>query len=621
MSVSNQGGPLLRALIVSFGLLALAACSGSNNNNNSPVTITPDAGDDSSGGSSLTITETAVADGGFETLVTALQATGLDATLDDETQTFTVFAPTDEAFAELGEDTINALLADTDTLSDILLYHVIAGQAVSAETAISLAPGTIEMANGDEAALRFEGDALFINNSRVVLTDIETANGVIHVIDAVLTPPADMEPALGTIPEVAIAAGDFTTLVAALQATGLDSVLADEAATFTVFAPTDDAFAMLGDDTIAALLGDTDTLSDILLYHVIAGLAVDSTTAISLAGTAVEMANGDLADITLFDGNLFIDGSQVIITDIAASNGIIHVIDTVMSPPADMEPALGTIPEVAIAAGDFTTLVAALQATGLDAVLADETATFTVFAPTDDAFAALGDDTIAALLGDTDTLSDILLYHVIAGSAVDSTTAISLASTSVEMANGDLAEITLVDGNLFIDGSQVIITDIAASNGIIHVIDTVMSPPVEMTSTLVDVLVADGNFTTLVAALQATGLDATLADESGSFTVFAPNDDAFAKLGTDTINSLLADTDTLTNILLYHVIVGMEVDSATAISLAGSMVEMANGDSVTLSSLTGSDLFVNDSQVIATDIDASNGIAHFIDTVLTPPGG
>jgi uncharacterized surface protein with fasciclin (FAS1) repeats len=189
------------------------------------------------------------------------------------------------------------------------------------------------------------------------------------------------------------------------------------------------------------------------------------------------------------------------------------------------------------------------------------------------------------------------------------------------MANGDLADITLFDGNLFIDGSQVIITDIAASNGIIHVIDTVMSPPVEMTSTLVDVLVADGNFTTLVAALQATGLDATLADESGSFTVFAPNDDAFAKLGTDTINSLLADTDTLTNILLYHVIVGMEVDSATAISLAGSMVEMANGDSVTLSSLTGSDLFVNDSQVIATDIDASNGIAHFIDTVLTPPGG
>ena len=123
-----------------------------------------------------------------------------------------------------------------------------------------------------------------------------------------------------------------------------------------------------------------------------------------------------------------------------------------------------------------------------------------------------------------------------------------------------------------------------------------------------------------MAALQATGLDAVLADESATFTVFAPNDEAFAKLGTDTIDALLADTDTLSNILLYHVISGQAVDSDTAISLAGSMVEMANGDSVTLS-LSGSSLLVNDSVVIAVDVQASNGIAHVIDTVLIPPGG
>ncbi|MDJ0877231.1 MAG: fasciclin domain-containing protein, partial [Halieaceae bacterium] len=102
------------------------------------------------------------------------------------------------------------------------------------------------------------------------------------------------------------------------------------------------------------------------------------------------------------------------------------------------------------------------------------------------------------------------------------------------------------------------------------------------------------------------------------FTVFAPNDDAFAKLGTDTINDLLADTDTLSDILLYHVIVGQEVESAAAVALAGSMVEMANGDSVTLSVTSGT-LFVNDSRVIAIDVVANNGIAHVIDTVLIPP--
>ncbi len=617
MTVFNLGGRLNRAFIMAVSLLFIAACSGSNSNNNRPAAAAEvDSGD--TGGSSQTITEIAAADDDFETLVAALQAAGLDSTLDDETAVFTVFAPTDEAFDALGEEAINALLADIETLTDILLYHVIAGQAVDAETAISLAPGLVEMANGDEAALRLEGDALFINDAQVIITDIEASNGIIHVIDAVLIPPEDVEAESRSIPEVAIAAGDFTTLVAALQATGLDEVLADTDAEFTVFAPTDEAFAELGDDVIAALLGDIDTLTDILLYHVIAGAAVDSTTAISLAGTSVEMANGDPAEITLVDGNLFIDGSQVIITDIPAANGIIHVIDTVMSPPMDMDPEAGTIPEVAVAAGNFTTLVAALQATGLDATLADESATFTVFAPTDEAFAALGDDVIAALLGDTDTLSDILLYHVIAGSAVDSDTAIALAGTSVQMANGDLAAITLTDGNLFIDGSQVIITDIAASNGVIHVIDTVMSPPEDVTSNLVEVLVADGNFTTLVAALQATGLDTVLADESSVFTVFAPNDDAFAKLGTDTINDLLADTDTLSDILLYHVIVGQEVESAAAVALAGSMVEMANGDSVTLSVTSGT-LFVNDSRVIAIDVVANNGIAHVIDTVLIPP--
>ena len=454
------------------GMLLLTAllvgCSDSssnrNNNANQPVDEPAAVG---------SIVDVAIEAGDFETLVAALQATGLDATLADETQTFTVFAPTDEAFAVLGEDTINALLADTDTLSDILLYHVIAGQAVDGETAQSLAGTTVEMANGDSVAITVRDGALFINESQVVTADIEASNGIIHVIDAVLIPPADPEPA-GTIVDVALANGSFTTLVAALQATGLDAVLADETATFTVFAPTDDAFSALGEDTINALLADTDTLSDILLYHVIAGAAVDSVTATSLDGQTAEMANGDLISIAVRDGSLFINESQVIIADVAASNGIIHVIDAVLIPPSDEGP--GTIVDVAVEAGSFTTLVAALQATGLDEVLADDTAEFTVFAPTDDAFALLGDDTINALLADPDTLSDILLYHVLAG-AVDAATALSLDGSMVEMANGDTVTLTVVDGELFINESKVIATDIAASNGIIHVIDAVLLPP------------------------------------------------------------------------------------------------------------------------------------------------
>ena len=190
-----------------------------------------------------TIVDVAVANGNFTTLVAALQATNLDTTLADTSSKFTVFAPTDDAFALLGQDTIDALLADTDKLSDILTYHVISGE-VNSTTAIGLAGTTVDMVNGDAIGLSLNGDNLLVNTATVVTADIQTDNGIIHVIDAVLLPPEDMAEPTANIVETAVAAGDFTTLVSVLQATNLDTVLADESATFTVFAPTDAAFAL-----------------------------------------------------------------------------------------------------------------------------------------------------------------------------------------------------------------------------------------------------------------------------------------------------------------------------------------------------------------------------------------
>jgi len=119
-------------------------------------------------------------------LVTALQATALDSVLADHSGIFTVFAPTDDAFAALGQDTINALLNDTDTLSEILLTHVISGMTIDAVTAFSLTGGSVETASGSSVTLAIRNGALFINNARVVQTDIKAENGIIHVLDAVI---------------------------------------------------------------------------------------------------------------------------------------------------------------------------------------------------------------------------------------------------------------------------------------------------------------------------------------------------------------------------------------------------------------------------------------------------
>ncbi len=493
---------LIRAAVLTTIVILLAACSDNGAIDSADNTVEalqangnlPAADDNNEAAPLQNIVDTAVGAEVFTTLVAALQATGLDTALADESKVYTVFAPTDTAFSALGEDTINALLGDTDTLSDILLYHVFPDAAVDASTAISLAGTTITMANGDEVALTLDGSDLFINQSKVVVTDVTASNGIIHVIDTVLTPPAD-EPVQTdaqplNIVETAVAAGTFNTLAAALSATGLIDTLSNPDDQFTVFAPTDDAFAALPEGTIEALLADPDTLSDILLYHVIGGASVDSTTAISLAGQSVTMANGDDVSISLVDGALLVNDSTVTATDIVASNGIIHVIDTVLLPPAD-EPAepvvdetgseqaeapTGTILDIAQSNEDFSTLVAAVDAAGLSGALGHPGDTYTVFAPTNAAFAALGADTINALLADPEALRNILLLHVLPGTVVDAETALSLVGFDIQAGNGETLNLTLEDGALLINGATIIATDIQAVNGVIHVIDTVLLP-------------------------------------------------------------------------------------------------------------------------------------------------
>lgn len=268
------------------------------------------------------------------------------------------------------------------------------------------------------------------------------------------------------------------------------------------------------------------------------------------------------------------------------------------------------IVETAIAAGNFQTLAAAVTAAGLADDLQGE-GPFTVFAPTDEAFAKLPAGTVESLLQEEnlETLKGILLYHVVSGEVkaeqvVDLNGAITL--------NGQRVDINTEDG-VKVDGASVVTTDIMCSNGVIHVIDSVILPA---SGTIPEVATEAGQFETLLAAAQAAGLVEALSGE-GPLTVFAPTDDAFAKLPEGTVASLLRpeNRDQLAEILKYHVVSGrvyseavVELDQAT--TLLGSDVAISVEDGKVM---------VNNSQVIATDIDASNGVIHVIDTVLMPP--
>jgi transforming growth factor-beta-induced protein len=425
------------------------------------------------------IVDTAVAAGSFNTLVAAVQAAGLVDALKGEGP-FTVFAPTDEAFAKLPQETIDALLADpTGDLTQILLYHVVPGKVMAADLSDGLEAATLQ---GGSVIFKLSDGGAMVNDANIVATDIETSNGVIHVIDSVILPPADTamaeEPmAAADIVDTAVANGSFTTLVAAVQAAGLVDTLKGEGP-FTVFAPTDEAFAKLPAGTLEQLLANPEELKNILLYHVVPGkvLAADVLT---MNGKSADTAlEGKQIGITI-DGDkvLLNDSANVVATDVAATNGIIHVIDSVILPPADAAMAETDIVDTAIADGRFTTLVAALQAAGLVDTLKGE-GPFTVFAPTDEAFAKLPAGTIEALLKDIPQLTNILLYHVVPGNVM-AADVLGLDGQSADTALEGSQIAIEVDGDKVTlnDNVQIIITDIQTTNGVIHVIDAVLLPP------------------------------------------------------------------------------------------------------------------------------------------------
>ena len=543
-----------------------------------------------SAGASDDIPTNAAATGDHDTLVAALSHVGLVATLQSPGP-FTVFAPTDQAFANAGID-----IADFDTqeekdrLTDILTYHVIDGEVPSSAVTDGM---TATMVNGDTASFTVADGKVSIGDASVTLADVPASNGVIHVIDTVLMPPMD-------ITEIAQSTGIHNALVAAIVQADLLSTLQGDGP-FTVFAPTDQAFTDAQIDLNAL---DTpegkDALTNILLYHVVDGEVPSSAVTDCLSTDAV---NSDPLSFSVGD-NVMVNDAIVTTADVAASNGVIHVIDKVLTPtktPRD-------IPRTAQCTGVHNSLVDAVIQAELLTTLQDP-GPFTLFAPTDQAFIDANID-----LADFDTpegkasLTNILQYHLISGEVMSGDLTDGMVATAV---NGDELTVDLTSG-VKINEATVITPDVATSNGVIHVIDKVLMPPVgplDIPATAANT----GIHNTLVQAITQADLLSTLEGD-GPFTVFAPTDQAFIDANIDLVALDTPEGKTaLTEILQYHVVSGSVASSA--------LTDCMEADSITnkpLSFTVDDGVMVNDANVILADQQASNGIIHVIDKVLSP---
>lgn len=528
------------------------------------------------------------------TLETAVLQAGLDGPLSTEAS-LTVFAPTDAAFDALPSGALAALLADNDALTDVLLYHVAAGTVLSGDLSDGQMITTLQ---GQDVTVSISGGVM-INNAMVTTADVVATNGVVHVIDAVLLPPAIVNQ---TITDIVNASPDHTTLAAALNVSGLDGALS-AAGTYTLFAPTDAAFDALPAGVLDGLLNDpSGALTDVLLYHAL-GSVVMSTDLMD--GMMAMTLQGQDITVTIDNGSVFINNAMVTLADIPATNGVVHVIDAVLVPSMPTN----SIYDYVSNSADHTTLLAAIDAAGLGETLSG--GSYTLFAPTNAAFDALPAGTLDALLADpSGFLTEILFYHVLDGVVLSSDLSDGMMATTLQ---GQDITVTISNGMVFINDAMVTVADVMVDNGVIHVIDAVLIPQEITTTTVFDIIQNSADHNTLEAAIVAAGLDADLST-AGPFTVFAPTDAAFAALPAGVIDALLADpAGELTDILLYHVVGGTVLSG----DLQEGMVMTLNGLSVNIS-FSGSDIFVNDAMVTIADLTADNGVVHVIDAVLIP---
>ena len=538
-------------------------------------------------------------------LEAAVGAAGLVEALSGEGP-FTVFAPTDDAVTALVtalEITAEDLLA-LEGLGDILLYHVVNATAMSTD----LSDGQmITTMLGEDVTISIMDGTVMVNDATVTVADIAADNGVVHVIDAVLLPP----PAeTTTVVDVIVNSEDHTLLEAAVGAAGLVEALSGEGP-FTVFAPTDDAVTALVTalEITAEDLLALEGLGDILLYHVVNATAMSTDLS---DGQMITTMLGEDVTISIMDGTVMVNDATVTVADIAADNGVVHVIDAVLLPPTpEVTP---TVAQIIADSEVHGVLAAVLDSTGLDEALAGP-GPFTVFAPTDAAFDALPPEVILGLLMDNAALTNVLTYHV----AGDSLTSGDLSDgQQITTLFGEDVTVSIMDGTVMINDATVIVADLIGSNGVVHVIDAILLPPVPTPATVVDIVVNSPAHNILEAAVVAAGLVDALSGE-GPFTVFAPTDAAFAALPAGLIDELLADpTGALTDILTYHVVAGAAAMSTDLTD--GQTIATLQGEEVTIS-IDGMMVMVNDATVIVADLVADNGVVHVIDAVLSLPSG
>jgi len=479
-------------------------------------------------------------------------------------------------------------------------YHILKDSIVSSRFSNDTSYSTIQ---GDSIITTVSGATIKLNGAATITkADAVASNGIVHGIDAVLTPKFLTTDLVETLRSKK----QFSTLVTIIDGIpGLAATLNSGNNTF--FAPDDTAFERLNRTTpLATLLANTTVLTDIILYHVVPNVLIEK---FKLREGFFETLQGQKIELDITKRRPIINEvAEVGSYNLLASTAIIHTIDRVLIPP----PPLVDVVATAAARSDLTTFTQAVTAASVETVLQGP-GNFTCFLPTNEAFGKLA--TLQELLANATALAPILLYHCVSGQILGD----DLKDGRLTTLQGETIDVDRHGnhGRVHInDDADIVAYDIRASNGIIHLIDQVLEIP-DPLPTIAGYLAANKEFSTLSAALQSTGLD-TLLQSAGNFTLFAPDNRAFERhIGADKLAAFLNETAFLTDLLRYHVLTEELFQSGMTDTIVkasdGANLRIDVNDERKRARLNG------DVKVVEFDIECSNGVIHVLRDVLSVP--
>ncbi|XP_044061919.1 transforming growth factor-beta-induced protein ig-h3 [Siniperca chuatsi] len=496
---------------------------------------------------------------------------------------FTFFAPSNEAWASLPTEILDALVSNVNIeLLNALHYHMVNRRLTSEE----LKHGSSFASMYQDFPVHihhYSNGIITVNCARLIKPDQHATNGIVHVVDRVITAISNNVHTLIDIDD------DLETLRTAMAAAGLTTILENEGQ-YTIFAPTNEAFEKIPQETLNRILGDPVALKDLLNYHILKHMQCAESI---VSGTPMETLQGTVLEVGCDGDQMTLNGKAIITKkDQLGTNGVIHYINELLIPDSAkvlLELAEGS--SVATATKLFVEAGLTPHLTGSEAL--------TMLAPLDDAFK--GSLTMTADMRKLMTnhilkeqLSSKSLYH----------------GQELETLGGLKLRVFVYRNNLCIENACIAAHDKTGRYATMFTVDKVLTPPM---GTVMDVLKADSRFSLLVGAVQTAGMT-ELLNQQGALTFFAPTNDAFSALSQPELNKLMRNGQELSGVLRYHLGEGMLVSGGVG---SHTRVKPLQGEKLELG-VRNYTVYVNKVPVADADLMATNGVVHAVNSIIKP---